>query len=39
MSWLAGYRHLHHRYGCKDEPFLAFTAIARTLICYRKLTR
>lgn len=37
MSWLAGCRRLHRRYECKAEHFLAFTSIACTLICYRRL--
>ncbi|GAA4999012.1 hypothetical protein GCM10023205_85220 [Yinghuangia aomiensis] len=39
MSWLAGCRRLHRRYERKPEHFLAFTAIACTLICYRRLTK
>lgn len=39
MSWLAGCRRLHRRYERKAEHFLAFTSIACTLICYRRLTR
>ncbi|WP_406053949.1 transposase [Streptomyces sp. NBC_01077] len=39
MSWLAGCRRLHRRYERKAEHFLAFTAIACTLICYRRLTK
>ncbi|MEU0398751.1 IS5 family transposase [Streptomyces sp. NPDC006197] len=38
MSSLGGCRHLHRRYERKAEHFLAFTAIACTLICYRRLT-
>lgn len=37
MSWLAGCRRLHRRYERKAEHFLAFTSIACTLICYRRL--
>ncbi len=37
MSWLGGCRRLHRRYERKAEHFLAFTAIACTLICYRRL--
>ncbi|MFE7980812.1 transposase [Streptomyces cellulosae] len=37
MSWLAGCRRLHRRYEHKAEHFLAFTSIACTLICYRRL--
>lgn len=37
MSWLAGCRRLHRRYERKAEHFVAFTSIARTLICYRRL--
>ncbi|MGV9567873.1 IS5 family transposase [Streptomyces sp. NPDC003480] len=39
MSWLAGSRRLHRRYERKAEHFLAFTAIACSLICYRRLTK
>ncbi|MFJ5525265.1 IS5 family transposase [Streptomyces sp. NPDC093249] len=39
MSWLAGCRRLHRRYERKPEHFLAFTAIATTLINYRRLTK
>ena len=39
MSWLAGCRRLHRRYDRKAEHFLAFTAIACTLICYRRLAK
>ncbi|MDH6523382.1 transposase [Streptomyces sp. SAI-135] len=39
MSWLAGCRRLHRRYERKAEHFLAFTGIACTLICYRRLTK
>jgi transposase len=38
MAWLAGCRRLHRRYERKAEHFLAFTSIACTLICYRRLT-
>ncbi len=38
MARLAGCRRLHRRYERKAEHFLAFTAIACTLICYRRLT-
>ncbi|WP_189719385.1 IS5 family transposase [Streptomyces spectabilis] len=38
MSWLSGCRRLHRRYERKPEHFLAFTAIAATLICHRRLT-
>ncbi|GGS89510.1 hypothetical protein GCM10010222_33840 [Streptomyces tanashiensis] len=38
MSWLAGCRRLHRRYERKPEHFLAFTAIATSLIHYRRLT-
>ncbi|MGW3954037.1 transposase [Streptomyces sp. NPDC004752] len=37
MSWLAGCRRLHRRYERKAEHFLAFTSIACTLICHRRL--
>ncbi|WP_272902914.1 transposase [Streptomyces sp. BA2] len=39
VSWLAGCRRLHRRYECKAEHFLAFTAIAATVICHRRLVR
>lgn len=35
-SWLGGCRRLHRRYERKAEHFLAFTAIACSLICYRR---
>ncbi len=36
VSWLSGCRRLHRRYERKPEHFLAFTAIAATLICHPK---
>jgi transposase len=39
VSWLAGCRRLHRRYERKADHFLAFTSIACTLICYRRLTK
>ncbi|MDF9811947.1 transposase [Streptomyces sp. SPB162] len=39
MAWLAGCRRLHRRYERTAEHFLAFTSIACTLICYRRLTK
>jgi hypothetical protein len=39
MSRLVGYRRLHRRYERKAEHVLAFTAIARSLICYHRLTK
>ncbi|MGX1480868.1 UNVERIFIED_CONTAM: transposase [Streptomyces canus] len=39
MSWLAGCRRLHRRYERKPEHFLAFTAIATSLINHRRLTK
>ncbi|BCL21334.1 IS5 family transposase [Streptomyces tuirus] len=39
MSWLGGCRRLHRRYERKAEHFLAFTATACSLICYRRLTK
>jgi transposase len=39
MSWLAGCRRLHRRYERKADHFLAFSSIACTLICYRRLTK
>lgn len=38
-AWLAGCRRLHRRYERKASHFLAFTSIACTLICYRRLTK
>lgn len=37
MAWLAGCRRLHRRYERKADHFLAFTSIACTLICCRRL--
>ena len=39
MAWLAGCRRLHRRYERTGAHFLAFTGIACTLICYRRLTK
>ncbi|MFI1259194.1 transposase [Streptomyces netropsis] len=39
MAWLVGCRRLHRRYERKADHFLAFTSIAYTLICYRRLTK
>lgn len=39
MSWLSGCRRLHRRYERKPEHFLAFAAIATSLINYRRLTK
>ncbi|MFF8782881.1 IS5 family transposase [Streptomyces sp. NPDC015140] len=39
VSWLAGSRRLHRHYERKAEHFLAFVAIAATLIGYRRLSR
>lgn len=39
MAWLAGCRRLHRRYERNADHFLAFAAIARTLICYRRLAK
>ncbi|WP_373308895.1 IS5 family transposase [Streptomyces minutiscleroticus] len=39
MARLAGCRRLHRRYERKAEHFLAFTSIACTLICYRRLAK
>lgn len=36
--WLASRGIVHRRYERKPEHFLAFTAIAATLICHRRLT-
>lgn len=38
MAWLAGCRRLHRHHERKAEHFLAFTRIACTLICHRRLT-
>ncbi|MFH8755628.1 hypothetical protein [Streptomyces atroolivaceus] len=38
MAWLVGCRQLHRCYEREAEYFLAFTVIARTLICYRRTT-
>ncbi|MGV9693912.1 IS5 family transposase [Streptomyces sp. NPDC003444] len=38
VSWLAGCRGLYRRHERKADRFLAFTSIACTLICYRRLT-
>jgi transposase len=39
VSWLSGCRRLHRRYERKPEYFRAFTAIAATLICHRRLAK
>ncbi|WTE38380.1 IS5 family transposase [Streptomyces sp. NBC_01618] len=39
MAWLGGCRRLHRRYERKADHFLAFTSIACTLICYRRITK
>ncbi|MFF5665953.1 IS5 family transposase [Streptomyces griseofuscus] len=39
MAWLAGCRRLHRRFERKAEHFLAFTSLACTLICYRRLAK
>lgn len=39
MAWLAGCRRLHRRYERKADHLLAFTSIACTLICYRRLAK
>ncbi|WP_407698299.1 hypothetical protein [Streptomyces marianii] len=36
-AWLSGCHRLHRRYERKADHFLAFTSIACTLICYRRL--
>jgi transposase len=38
LSWLMRYRRLIRRYDRTAEHFQAFTDIAATLICYRRLT-
>ncbi|MDG4857649.1 IS5 family transposase [Streptomyces sp. T-3] len=37
IAWLAGCRRLHRRYERQAIHFLAFSSIACTLICYRRL--
>ncbi len=37
VAWIAGCPPLHRRYERKADHFLAFTSIACTLICYRRL--
>lgn len=37
MAWLTGCGRLHRRYERKADHFLAFTSIACTLICWRRL--
>ena len=39
MARPAGCRRLHRRYEREAEHFLAFAGIARTLICFRRLTK
>ncbi|WP_207232006.1 IS5 family transposase [Streptomyces albidoflavus] len=39
MAWLVGCRLLHRRYERRAEHFLAFTCIACTPICWRRLTK
>ncbi|MEU9558869.1 IS5 family transposase [Streptomyces fumanus] len=39
VSWLSGCRRLHRCHERKPERFLAFTAIAATLICHRRLAK
>ncbi|EFF88723.1 hypothetical protein SSTG_05730 [Streptomyces sp. e14] len=38
MAWLAGCLRPRRRYERNGDHFLAFTSIACTLICYRRLT-
>ncbi|SCF63021.1 hypothetical protein GA0115260_100491, partial [Streptomyces sp. MnatMP-M27] len=38
-AWFTGCRRLHRRYERKADHFLAFTSIACTLICYRRLAK
>ncbi|MCF3172472.1 hypothetical protein IPZ61_03905 [Streptomyces sioyaensis] len=38
MAWLAGCRRRPRRYERKASQFLAFTSIACTLTCYRRLS-
>nr|WP_200804435.1 transposase [Actinacidiphila paucisporea] len=39
MAWFAVCRRLHRRYERKADHFLAFSSIACTLVCYRRLTK
>ncbi|GAB3207062.1 hypothetical protein GCM10027294_12170 [Marinactinospora endophytica] len=39
MAWLAECRRPHRHYKRTANHFLAFTGIARMLICYRRLTK
>ncbi|HEY0688077.1 MAG TPA: transposase, partial [Kribbella sp.] len=39
MAWLAGCRRPRRRYEREAGHFLAFTSIACTLICYRRLIK
>jgi transposase len=39
MAWLGGCRRLQRRYERKAVHFLAFTSLACTLICYRRLAK
>jgi transposase len=39
MAWLGGCRRLHRRYERKADHFLAFTSIACTLLCHRRLAK
>lgn len=39
MARLADCRRIHRRYEGKADHFLAFTSIACTLLCYRRLTK
>ncbi|MFE9883266.1 hypothetical protein ACFYR3_45060, partial [Streptomyces sp. NPDC005784] len=39
VSWLSGCRRLHRRHERKPEHLLAFTSIAATLTCHRRITR
>jgi transposase len=39
IAWLTGCRRLHRRYERKPDHFLAFTALAAALICYRRLPK
>jgi len=39
MSWLAGCRRPHRRYQRKADHFFAFTSIACTVICHRRLAK
>ncbi len=37
MSWLTGYRRLHHRYERKPGNYLAFLGLVAAFCCYKRL--